>query len=80
MNEERPPYPVNVAEARSEAMRLLLGILDMAKAMTPPHKLSPIETLATWAAMAESVVADYYGDEWLSFVARVRVMTKTRAN
>ncbi len=68
----RPPQPTSIGEARSEAMGLLLGVIDSANALVPPPGTSAASAMAQWSVMVERAAYDLYGESWSKFVQRVR--------
>lgn len=71
---DRPPEPTTVEEARSEAMGLLLAVIDTANALVPPPGTSAASAMAQWSVMVESAAFDLYGESWSEFVQHVRRM------
>src|ERR1043165_494537 len=70
--EERPPEPTTVEEARAEAMGILLAVIDIANGCRPPDGTPAHEALFTYSGMIERVAAGHYGEAWSTFVQRCR--------
>jgi hypothetical protein len=68
----RPLQPTTIEEARSEAMGLLLGVIDASNALRPPDGTSADSALAQWSVMVERAAYDMYGESWSAFVQHVR--------
>lgn len=65
---------------RSEAMGIILGMIDMARTMRPAKPIPIDEAMEQWASMMESAAREHYGDDWGEFVAHVRKQFAPKPN